>query len=212
MLKMIKLELGDMEISLAQKRLIWAVCTLNFFGGFRVSETLSKAEGYFDPCFTLLRRDIRIKQVKIGKETEKILQVRLKSPKEDRVGKEILVDVYESRGILCPVRAYEKWKGTNPPADKNKPAFRDETGTPLTGRKLNLILKKCLGKHIHYSGGSVTSHSFRSGIASLMGTLGYSDSEIQGIGRWSSSAFERYIQLPRTKRAQMARKIGNWKL
>ena len=83
MLKMIKLELGDMEISLAQKRLIWAVCTLNFFGGFRVSETLSKAEGYFDPCFTLLRRDIRIKQIKIGKETEKIFQVRLKSPKED---------------------------------------------------------------------------------------------------------------------------------
>ena len=122
------------------------------------------------------------------------------------------MDVYESRGILCPVSAYEKWKGTNPPADKNKPAFRDETGTPLTGRKLNLIPKKCLGKHIHYSGGSVTSHSFRSGIASLMGTLGYSDSEIQGIVRWSSSAFERYIQLSRTKRAQMARKIGNWKL
>lgn len=212
MLKMIKLELGDMNIPQERKRLIWAVCTLNFFGGLRVHETLSRAEGYFDPCFTLLSRDIRIKKIKIGKETEKIIQLRLKSPKEDKTGKEILVDIYESHGILCPVRAYEKWKKTNPPADKNKPAFRDETGTPLTGRRLNKILKECLGKHIHYTGGTVTSHSFRSGIASLMGILGYADSEIQAIGRWSSSAFERYIQLPRTKRAQMARKIGNWNL
>ena len=172
MLKMIKLELGEMKIPRSQKRLFWAVCTLNFFGGFRVHETLSRAEGYFDPCFTLLRRDIRIKEIKVGKETEKIIQVRIKSPKEDRTGKEILVDVYESGGILCPVRAYEKWRATNPPADKNKPAFRDKKGTLLTGRRLNQMLKKCLEKHIHYTGGSVSSHSFRSGIASLMGTLG----------------------------------------
>jgi len=182
MLKMIKIELGGMRIPQERRRLIWAVCTLNFFGGFRVHETLSKAEGYFDPAFTLLSRDIKIKQIIVGKTKEKILEVKLKSPKEDKTGKTIIVDIYESHGLLCPVKAFEKWKRTNPPEDRNKPAFRDETGTPLTGRKLNGILKMCLKKHIHYTGGSVSSHSFRSGIASLMGTMGYSDSQIQAIG------------------------------
>ena len=54
----------------------------------------------------------------------------------------------------------------------------------------------------------MTSHSFRAGIASLMGVLGYSDDQIMAIGRWSSSAFERYLKLPRTKRAQMAKELG----
>ena len=73
-------------------------------------------------------------------------------------------------------------------------------------------LKKCLSGHIRYEDGYITSHSFRAGIASLMGTLGYSDTQIKAIGRWSSAAFENYIKLPRTKRAEMARKIGSWRL
>jgi hypothetical protein len=212
MMKMIKLELGSMGISYKMMRLVWTVCTIAFFGAFRIHELLSRAEGYFDPCFTLLRENVKLKKVKIGKETEKILEITLKSPKEDRVGKEIVVDVYASHGLLCPVKAFEKWEKTNPPKEKNKPAFRDEHGTPLTGRKLNAILKRCLSEHIKYEDGFVSSHSFRAGIASLMGTLGYADNEIKAIGRWSSTAFESYLKLPRTKRATMARKIGSWKL
>ena len=212
MMKMIKLELGNQGLSYKKMRLVWAVCSLSFFGGTRIHEILSRSENYFDPSFTLLRRDIKLKEIRIGDSTEKILQLKLKSPKEDRVGNEIMIDVYASHGLLCPVKAYEKWQKTSPPAEDSKPAFRDEHGTPLTGRKLNEILKKCLAQHINYEDGFVTSHSFRSGIASLMGTMGYADSEIMAIGRWSSAAFENYIKLPRTKRAEMAKKIGNWKL
>ena len=212
MMKMIKLELGNQGFTYKKMRLIWAVCSLSFFGGTRIHEILSRNENSFDPAYTLLTRDINLKEVKIGKSKEKILTLRLKSPKEDRVGKEIMIDIYASQGLLCPIKAYEKWQKTNPPAEDAKPAFRDEHGIPLTGRKLNEILKKCLSQHINYEDGFVTSHSFRAGIASLMGTMGYSDSEIMAIGRWSSSAFENYIKLPRTKRAEMARKIGNWKM
>ena len=201
-----------MGISYKMMSLVWTVCTLAFFGAFHIHEILSRAEGYFDPCFTLLSENIKLKNVKIGKETEKILLVTLKSPKEDRVGKEIVVDVYASHRLLCLVKAFEKWEKTNPPKEKNKPTFRDEHGTPFTGRKLNAILKRCLNQHIKYEDGFVSSHSFRVGITSLMGTLGYADSEIKAIGRWSSSAFENYLKLPRTKSAEMARKIGSWKL
>jgi hypothetical protein len=58
--------------------------------------------------------------------------------------------------------------------------------------------------------GTITSHSFRAGIASMMGVMGYSDSEIMGVGRWSSNSFEKYIKLPRTRRLEMAKKIGEW--
>lgn len=212
MMKMIKLELGSQGYSLKKMRLIWAVCSISFFGGTRVHELLCRKEGSYDPCFTLLWDEIQIKEVKIGKTTEEILQIKIKSPKEDRIGREVLIDIYASHGLLCPVKAFKKWLKTKPPAECGKPAFRDEHGIPLTGRKLNEILKKCLSGHINYEDGYVTSHSFRAGIASLMGTLGYSDSQIKAVGRWSSSAFESYLKLPRTKRAEMARKIGGWKM
>ena len=209
MLKLLKAELADSAYPFQRKRLVWTVCSLNFFGGFRVHETLSKFEGHFDPAFCLLGRDIEVKEVLVNNRRTEILQLKLKSPKEDRIGTgSIIVDVYETGGILCPVRAYKKWISTNPPRDQDLPAFRDESGVPFTGRRLNSVLKECLEKHIPYESGVVTSHSFRAGIASLMGVLGYSDDQIMAIGRWSSSAFERYLKLPRTKRAQMAKELG----
>ena len=208
-LKLIKTEVAAMPCTMQMKRLYWAVCSLNFFGGFRVHETLNRFEGHFDPAFCLLGRDIEIKPVTIDGKKEEVLQLKLKSPKEDRVGSACtFVDVYATGGLLCPVRAFRKWRMTNPPFDPDLPAFRDTAGVPLTGRKLNCVLRSCLEKHNLYENGTITSHSFRSGIASLMGSLGFSDEEIMAIGRWSSSAFERYLKVPRTKRAAMARRIG----
>lgn len=64
-------------------------------------------------------------------------------------------------------------------------------------------------KHIPGRYGHVSSHSFRSGIATLMGQLGYSDEQIKAIGRWSSKAFEEYLKMPRTKRLAMARHLAD---
>ena len=55
-------------------------------------------------------------------------------------------------------------------------------------------------------------HSFRAGMASLLGTLGYTDEDIQAVGRWSSRAFLAYLKLPRTQRLTMAKKIGELNL
>ncbi len=51
------------------------------------------------------------------------------------------------------------------------------------------------------------SHSFRIGVALMLGKLGYSDADIKAVGRWSSRAFEEYLRLPRTKRMQIAKEI-----
>ena len=208
-LKLLKLELKTSARSKESKRLLWAIITIGFSGGFRIHELLATMEGTYDPLYTLLSEDIIVKPIKLRGETIETLQIKLKSQKTDRVGVDQLVDVYESRGPFCPVKAFKKWLNCTQPLVSGMPAFREETGKPLTGRAFNKHLRVLLSKHVDYKEGSITSHSFRAGIATLMGQLGYSDDQIQALGRWSSRAFETYLKLPRTKRVAMAREIGN---
>jgi hypothetical protein len=42
----------------------------------------------------------------------------------------------------------------------------------------------------------------------MMAVMGYADSDIKAMGRWSSRAFKSYIRLPRTKWMEMARKFA----
>ena len=208
-LKLIKETLSRSQWIYGEIRLFWVICTLAFSGGFRIHELLSKLEKSFDPAFTLLSSDIRLSNVKIGKKTVEVIQVRVKSPKEDRIGKDVIVDVYQSGGFACPVSAYKKWTETNPPISTNKPAFRIPNGTPLTGKTFNKNLRELLSNHLDYSKGKITSHKFRGGLASMLGLLGYEDEQIQAMGRWSSRSFEDYIKLSRTKRAKMAREMAS---
>ena len=56
---------------------------------------------------------------------------------------------------------------------------------------------KLLGDMAGDMKGSVTSHSFRNGVATSMSQTGYSDEEIITMGRWKSDAFLRYVKAPR---------------
>ena len=198
-LLLIKARLSESLLKTVDKRLIWTVCTNAFFGAFRGAELLCQSEATFDPDYTLMAEDI----VMIGN-PEEVIQYRIKAPKEDKLGKTVIVDVYKSRDDICPVRAFKKWQDCNPPQHKGQPAFRWDDGTPLTSRKLNEILKERLTGYID-NPDKYTTHSFRTGAASMMGTLGYSDKDIQLMGKWNSRAFESYIRLPRTKRKAVAK-------
>ena len=192
MLKLLKHELNDLKESNTFKRMTWAIACLMFFGAFRVHEILSR------------------KPDSIG--GIKTVQILLKSPKENRVGNKVIVDVYENGSQCCPVTALEKLQARGPRSKEGKPAFMLESGKAYTGALLNSTLKKCLGKHVAPEKGHITSHSFRSGLASMLGNLGFSDEDVKAMGRWSSSAFETYMRLPRTKRAAMARRIAGLNL
>ena len=121
--------------------------------------------------------------VKINNEAIKIIQVKLKSPKTDRIGVDTIVDVYGSFGPLCPVKILLKWQAVASHRTNNSPVFRDEQGKPLTGVRFNKYLKTYLGKYLDHKVWKITSHSFRAGMASLLGTLGFTDEEIQAVGR-----------------------------
>jgi hypothetical protein len=191
-----------------EKLLLWAVSTVAFHGAFRIHEILCTRETEYDPDFTLLEDDIRIKKFQRDNGPEgRVLQFAIKHPKEDKLGRVVMVDVYETGGPTCPAKAFCQWFDRRDKT-RNKVLFRKNDGTPLTGRRFNSHLRSLLGPHIDYDKGKITAHSFRSGIPTLLGQLGHADEDIKSIGRWSSRAFEHYLKLPRTTRAQIAQKLG----
>jgi hypothetical protein len=203
-MKLIKATVREAPWDKQEKLLIWSVCCLAFSGSFRIGELLANEERKFDPASTLLDEDIVLVEGSTGRRS---IQVMVKWAKQDREGAGFAVEVYESETNICPVRALKKWWASGPPREKGLPAFRNSQGTSLTGKKFNARLKELLGKHIDYREGSITAHSFRGGVPSMMGSLGYSDEEIKTVGHWSSRAFTHYTKLPRTKRRQMALEI-----
>jgi len=207
-MKILKEMIRNSNLPLEEKLLIWTVSTVAFHGSFRIHEILCRCETEFDPDFTLLEDDIKVKNFTTDKGLAgKVLHFSIKNPKEDKAGRIVVVDVYETGGPTCPVKAFCQWIDRR---DKtgNKVLFRKNDGTPLTGRKFNQHLRILLGKHIDYKKGKITAHSFRSGIPSLLGQLGYTDDYIKSVGRWSSRSFEHYLKLPRTSRADIAQKLG----
>jgi len=208
-MKLLKKAIVAWDTSKEDRSLVWTTCTLAFAGCLRIHEILSRKTSEFDPNFTLLGSDVMIKKTKLGKENIKIIQLRLKSPKEDRIGVGKIIDIYQCGGPICPVKAFERWDSMRTWRQKSSPLFRMKDGSCLTGRKLNTLLKKFLSPHLDYKKGMFSSHSFRAGMATLMGTLGFSDEDIMAMGRWSSEAYLNYLKLPRTRRIEIARRIGN---
>ena len=206
MMRLLKNQIRKWIVPLEQRLLMWAVCSLAFHGAFRISELLSKSAVQFDPDFVLLTDDITIKEE--GKEKgAKFLEVKLKCPKENKVGKAVLIEVYESGGTLCPVKAFERWRNmTN--SEAGLPVFREADGALLTATKFNKWLRNRLEEHIDYRKGKFTSHSFRIGLATTLGTKGFSDDDVKEAGRWNSNTYEIYMRLPRSKRLDVAKRIG----
>lgn len=174
-----------------------------FFGSLRMGELLTDSSEHFDPSYHCLTEDVVLK--------DEVIQLKIKAAKEERSGKEIIIDIFKNEGDCCPVRALKKWREMKQPRGEGKPAFRFKNGTPLTKRRFNNLLSKCLNHHIPAGTGFYAGHSFRAGIPSMLGELGYSTEDIMTVGRWSSNAYEAYVKMPRTKRQEMSRKVAAWK-
>ena len=207
-LELIKARLRDWDTNGRDKCTVWTVATLLFHGAFRGGELLCRQKSEFDPAFTLLRSDIKVTADSSVRGLETV-QVRLKAPKERKDNRAVIVDVYQADTSICPVRAVKKWMAATANYQPDQPAFRLADGSPLTASLFNRILDDRLSGYLENC--KISAHSFRSGAASMMASLGYSDKDVKAVGRWSSRAFELYVKLPRTQRIQAAkhaRKFG----
>ena len=75
-----------------------------------IHELLCRNQHSFDPDFDLLWGDIKLEANRTT-EGKSRLSVKLECPKENKNGKQTIVDVFESGNQLCPVKEFRKWEG-----------------------------------------------------------------------------------------------------
>ena len=110
---------------------------------------------------------------------------------------------------LCAINAGLKYESVMTTTDTAQPFATTRDGKGYTGRIFNQDLKHLLLGKLDLSLGPLTSHSFRSGLATMMAKAGCSDKDIQLTGRWTSTAFKSYVKTARLKRAALAASIWN---
>jgi len=168
------------------KIMLWAAFTVAFL---RSGELCVGVDGVFDPARDLTAQDVQIDSVN----NPQLLKIRLKQSKTDpfRVG----ADVFMSRthNKLCPVLALLVWLIRRGNGNQTGPLFYFQSGAPLTRSTFVTRFKEALSaagiEPARFSG-----HSFRSGAATAAAKKGLSDATIKQLGRWKSSAYQRYIK------------------
>ena len=205
-LKFLKRVIKESKWTEEKKLRIWLICCLLFNGSLRVHEALSKTKEDPDPLTTLYKEDLELVKDNIGNDVKSFIRIHLKSPKENRVGAGVKLEIFENNTFCCPVKALTKWQKWVTLRD-NEPVFQ-EGGVCFTGKDFNKILSSLTSRLTDGTDGVIRPHSFRSGMATEMGKMGFTDSEIQQQGRWSSQSFSVYIKMNRLKRLHFTQKIG----
>jgi len=194
-LQQLKNALHSSAMDLYEKRLVWTVSTILFFGMLRSSEILCVSPSNFDPRFCACTGDIKIEHD--NKLNSKKLVLVIKAPKESKNGSNEKIEIFPPKTLqFCPITSWEKWQALKPPSEYNQPIFRRENGVPFTQADLNETLKYLLPDQ------NISSHSFRIG-------LGYADNDIKLTGHWRSNAFEYYVRLGKTRRSAVSADFSN---
>ena len=170
------------------KVMLWAAYCLGFFGFLRAGEFTSTLPP--PPGGSILSvADITID----SRDNPQVLTVLLRTSKTDTFGMGTRLYLGRTGKSLCPVAAMLGYLAIHP--SNPGPLFIWENGTPLSRAQLVKHLQEVLTQAgidtTHFSG-----HSFRIGAASTVARMGFSDSFIQTLGRWKSSAFMSYIRTP----------------
>ena len=146
--------------------------------------------------------DIRVD----SRENPSFLAITLRGSKTDPYGLGQVLYVGRTGSPICPVAAVLSFLAVRPPSAG--PLFVHADSSPLTRAQLIAAVRSALeslGVDVtRYSG-----HSFRVGAATAAAQVGLSDSFIQTLGRWRSSAYLRYIRTPRSSLLAVSRTLLN---
>ena len=185
--------IGTSGLSHYMKSLVWAVSLSSFWGAFRVGELLnSTTEVELKSSCLLSDLEIDSKTFKIWVRSPKVA-----SPNGD------VVEVYGvPSSALDPVAAMHNYiacrRGRHG-SGLEEALFLAEDGKPFTRKRFNSLLHELLDPFVTDDRDSLTGHSFRSGLATLMQAAGMSAEAIKAWGRWSSSAYLLYCKEGRSK-------------
>ena len=200
LLKILGHQIAASDWSEDSKQVFWTALTVAFFGSFRFGEILCSSTTSFIEDESLLWKDVILK--------EDSVLIKIKIPKS-RNAKGEFVDLFRIPNCtFCPVLALRKLhaiRSRNP----QKPVFEFASGSLLTSGSLNSCLVKLLRPIIGESATSISGHSFRAALPSVLANRPdlASDEDIKRWGRWSSASFQLYTRLKPQQRRIIFSKI-----
>ena len=92
-LKLIKKQLIKEPIDCEEKLMLWAICTILWNGSLRVHEALSKSQEK-DEQTSLTWGDIKLTEDIIDGKIIKVINLKIKSPKVDRIGNGDMISIF----------------------------------------------------------------------------------------------------------------------
>ena len=167
-------------------------------GSLRVSEVAATSAHSFCETSTLMGRDIQILDLPESP-GDKYLLLTIKAAKASK-GASALVELLPNKSPVCPVQAFFRVFGQDPP-DPNRPIASLSPNLFIDPNLLNKYLKECF----HGNLGTkeiILCHSLRMGLPTYMGSRGYPDEHVRLQGRWSSGVYLRYCREGRGLRLQ----------
>ena len=167
--------------------MLWAASSICFFGFFRSGEISVPTREKFDPECHFTVQDVSVDDPN----NPKAICLNLKQSKTDPFRRGVNVYIGATNNQLCPVAALMAYLAIRD-RDPSSPLFKFHNNEPLTRDRFVREVRKALREAGKYAG-----HSFRSGAATQAAANGLEDSLIKTLGRWESSAYQVYIQLPR---------------
>ena len=114
---------------------------------------------------------------------------------------------------VVALRSYMKRRSDLFGSNNTLPVFIHEDGSNLSKSEFNKNLKTLLSQYPGLVDSSVdfwAGHSFRSGLSTLLQTLGFSEEEIKSWGRWRSSAYLRYLKDISARRKTKAKLVDTF--
>ncbi len=160
---------------------------LAFFGFLRVGEITSANRKIMS------NRSLAVEDVSFAGDCRKYLDVTIRFSKTDQRGQttKLRIESNPTSSHLCPVKAMSDFLVIRPKCEGQ--LFVHFGGDPLTSYQFSAMLKRGISLMglcpQHFS-----SHSFRIGAATSAVLNGIPSDCIKNMGRWKSSAYQRYIR------------------
>lgn len=168
------------------KRLLAAAFSLAFFGMLRISEFTAPSARRFNHRIHPTRNCVELSK---GHYT-----FHIKRSKTDQLHHGEEVHISQSGGQLCPVTAMRRYMKSRKQQRRNRdPLFIFSNSKPLTRHSCLKHLRHFLEK-AGYSPQLFNTHSFRIGAATHAAHLGMPSHHIKLLGRWHSTAYQRYTR------------------
>lgn len=177
-----------------------AAFSLAFFGLLRVSEFTVPSQRAFNHQLHPTQDSIKWGR---GQFT-----FHIKRSKTDQLQHGEYIHIRQSGGELCPVRAMRKYLEIRDNRQHAKdPLFIFSNHSPLTRRSCLKNMRHLL-RSAGYEPELFNTHSFRIGAATHAAQLGMPSHHITALGRWHSSAYQRYTRASTTTRKRAASQLA----